>query len=66
MSEENNSNPDVETTLEGDVVETEGSDGFFENLEQQVNGQVYDDEAPSQPEQVTQQQADPVVTGNEE
>ena len=66
MSEENNSNPDVETVLEGDTVETEGSDGFFENLEQQVNGQVYDDEAPSQPEQVTQQQADTAVTGNEE
>ena len=38
MNEENNSNPDVETVLEGDTVETEGSDAFFDNLEQQVNG----------------------------
>ena len=66
MNKENNSNPDVETVLEGDTEEIEGSEGFFEQLESDVNGQIYDDEAHSQPEQVTQQQADPQITGNEE
>ena len=67
MNKENNSNPDVETVLEGDTVETEGSDAFFDSLEQQVNGQVYDgDEPSSEPEQVTQPQADTRVTGNED
>ena len=66
MNTENNSNPDVETVLEGDTEEIEGSEGFFEQLESDVNGQIYDDEAHSQPEQVTQQQADPQITGNEE
>ena len=66
MNKENNSNPDVETVLEGDTEEIEGSEGFFEQLESDVNGQINDDEAHSQPEQVTQQQADPQITGNEE
>ena len=66
MNTENNSNPDVEEVLQGDTQDT-GSDEFFDSLEQQVNGQVYDeDESSSQPEQVTQQQADTRVTGNEE
>ena len=50
MSKKNTSNPDIETILEGDVVDDKGSDGFFENLEQQVNGQVYDGPEESQPE----------------
>ena len=67
MNTENNSNPDVEEVLQGDTTEDTGSDQFFDSLEQQVNGQVYDeDESSSQPEQVTQQQADTRVTGNEE
>ena len=66
MNTENNSNPDIETVLEGDTVETEGSEGFFDTLENQVNGQVYDDEPSSEPEQVTQPQADTRVTGNED
>jgi len=66
MNTENDSNPGIEDVLQGDAEDT-GSDGFFDSLEQQVNGQVYDeDESSSQPEQVTQQQADPRVTGNEE
>ena len=66
MNTENNSNPEIEEVLQGDTQDT-GSDEFFDSLEQQVNGQVYDeDEAPSQPEQVTQQPADTRVTGNEE
>ena len=67
MTKETNSNPDIETVLEGDTEEIEGSDAFFDSLEQQVNGQVYDgDEQPTQPatEQVTQQT--PAATGNEE
>ena len=67
MNKENNSNPDVETVLEGDTEETEGSDAFFDSLEQQVNGQVYDGDKPSsEPEQVTQPQVDTSVAGNEE
>ena len=65
MSKENNSNPDIEAVLEGDTEEVEGSEGFFENLEQQVNGQVYDEPTQPETEQVTQL-ADPEVTGNEE
>ena len=67
MSKKNTSNPDIETILEGDVVDGKGSDGFFENLEQQVNGQVNDGPEESQPEteQATQPQADSVDTGNE-
>ena len=65
MNTENNSNPGIEDVLQGDAEDT-GSDGFFDSLEQQVNGQVYDDESSSQPEQVTQQKADPIVAGNEE
>ena len=65
MNTENDSNPGIEDVLQGDAEDT-GSDGFFDSLEQQVNGQVYDDESSSQPEQVTQQEADPRVTGNEE
>lgn len=65
MNTENNSNPDVEEVLQGDTQDT-GSEEFFDSLEQQVNGQVIDDESSSQPEQVTQQQADPKVIGNEE
>ncbi len=68
MNKENNSNPDIEAVLEGDAEETEGSEDFFEKLESQVNGQVYDDEINPQPEteQVTQGDLDPEVTGNEE
>tara|TARA_R110000824_G_scaffold244362_2_gene433097 strand:- start:3099 stop:3962 length:864 start_codon:yes stop_codon:yes gene_type:complete len=55
----NDSNPDVETVLQGDTVEDNGSDSFFDSLEQQVNGQVID-EAQPQTEQATQPQADPV------
>ena len=65
MNTENDSNPGIEDVLQGDAEDT-GSDGFFDSLEQQVNGQVYDDESSSQPEQVTQQEADPRVAGNEE
>ena len=67
MNEKNNGNLDIETTLEGDVVEDSSSEGFFNDLEQQVNGQIQDVEAPSQPEtqQVTQMQSDSVNTGNE-
>ena len=67
MNTENNSNPDIETVLEGETVETDGSDAFFDSLEQQVNGQIHDgDEEPTQPatEQVTQ--STPADTGNEE
>lgn len=67
MNTENNSNPDIETVLEGETVETDGSDAFFDSLEQQVNGQIHDgDEEPTQPatEQVTQRT--PAATGNEE
>jgi len=64
MNEENNSNPDIETALQGDVVDTAGSDGFFENLEQQVNGQVYDESTQPETEQVTQQPT-PASAGNE-
>ena len=67
MNTENNSNPDIETVLEGETVETDGSDAFFDSLEQQVNGQVYDgDEPSSEPEQVTQPQVDTSVAGNED
>ena len=67
MNTEKNSNPDIETVLEGETVETDGSDAFFDSLEQQVNGQIHDgDEEPTQPatEQVTQRT--PAATGNEE
>ena len=64
----NDSNPDIEKVLEGDSnAEDKGSDGFFENLEQQVNGQVYDEpaqEAQAEPEQVTLEKT-PDTTGNE-
>ena len=64
----NDSNPDIEKVLEGDSnAEDTGSDGFFENLEQQVNGQVRDEpaqEAQTEPEQVTLEQT-PDATGNE-
>ena len=67
MNTEKNSNPDIEDVLQGDTEETEGSDAFFDSLEQQVNGQIHDgDEEPTQPatEQVTQ--STPADTGNEE
>ena len=67
MNTEKNSNPDIEDVLQGDTEETEGSDAFFDSLEQQVNGQIHDgDEEPTQPdtEQVTQMT--PADTGNEE
>jgi len=66
MNIENNSNPGIEEVLEGDAEDT-GSDSFFDSLEQQVNGQVSDDE-PTQPEieQETQYQTDSVDAGNEE
>ena len=54
----NNSNPDIETVLQGDTTEDTGSDSFFDSLEQQVNGQVADEPAVPQDEQVTQLQAD--------
>jgi len=69
MSSKKDSNPDIETVLEGDTGEAEGSDSFFDSLEKQVNGQVSSDETNDlQPEteQVTQQQTDPEVTGNDE
>jgi len=59
----NDSNPNIETVLEGDTVEDTGSEGFFENLETQVNGQVYDQ--PQKVEQVTQPLADSGITKNE-
>ena len=68
MNIENNSNPDIETVLEGDQEEDTGSESFFDTLDNQVNGQILDDEDLStQPEteQVTQQQVDSVGTGNE-
>lgn len=52
----NDSNPGIEEVLQGDTEDT-GSDSFFDSLEQQVNGQVYD-EAQPQDEQATQPQAD--------
>ena len=69
MNKENNSNPDIETVLEGDTEEVNGSESFFDTLDNQVNGQILDDEDLStQPEteQVTQPQVDSVGTGNEE
>ena len=54
----NNSNPDIETVLQGDTAEDTGSDSFFNSLEQQVNGQVVDEPVQPQNEQVTQPQAD--------
>jgi len=68
MGIENNSNPDIETVLEGDTEETSGSDSFFDSLDQQVNGQILDEDLSTQPEteQATQQQADSADTGNEE
>tara|TARA_R100000808_G_C2137585_1_gene145674 strand:+ start:794 stop:1666 length:873 start_codon:yes stop_codon:yes gene_type:complete len=64
MDTEKNSNPGIEEVLQGDAQDT-GSDTFFDSLEQQVNGQIHDDES-TQPdtEQVTQQQT-PASTGNE-
>ena len=66
MNLENNSNPGIEDVLQGDTEDT-GSDGFFDSLEEQVNGHISDDE-PTQPEteQATQQYADSVDTGNED
>ena len=68
MGIENNSNPDIETVLEGDTEEISGSDSFFDSLDQQVNGQILDEDLSTQPEteQATQQQADSADTGNEE
>ena len=68
MGIENHSNPDIETVLEGDTEETSGSDSFFDSLDQQVNGQILDEDLSTQPEteQATQQQADSADTGNEE
>ena len=66
MIEENNSNPDIETVLEGDTAEVEGSDAFFDSLEQQVNGQVADGDEPTQPETEQVTQMTPADTGNEE
>ena len=68
MDKENHSNPDIETVLEGDTEETSGSDSFFDSLDQQVNGQILDEDLSTQPEteQATQQQADSADTGNEE
>tara|TARA_R100000353_G_scaffold31247_1_gene25604 strand:+ start:5181 stop:6047 length:867 start_codon:yes stop_codon:yes gene_type:complete len=54
MNTENNSNPGIEEVLQGDTEDT-GSDSFFDSLEQQVNGQVYDEPTQTEPEQVTQQ-----------
>tara|TARA_R100000655_G_scaffold21086_3_gene43291 strand:- start:2421 stop:3287 length:867 start_codon:yes stop_codon:yes gene_type:complete len=53
----NDSNPGIEEVLQGDTEDT-GSDSFFDSLEQQVNGQVYDEQVQPQDEQVTQPQAD--------
>jgi len=66
MSTEKDSNPDIETALEGDEAGTmEGSTDFFDSLEAQVNGAINDDNIPQpETEQVTQQ-ADPGDTGNE-
>ena len=66
MSTEKDSNPDIESVLQGEVADdTEGSSDFFDSLEQQVNGAVNDDNIPQpETEQVTQQ-ADPEDTGNE-
>ena len=67
MNKENNSNPDIEAVLEGDTEEIEGSEGFFENLENQVNGQIHDgsdNTIHSETEQATQA-IDPVDTSNE-
>ena len=58
MTMKNDSNPDIETVLQGDTTEDTGSDSFFNSLEQQVNGQVADEPAVPQDEQVTQLQAD--------
>lgn len=63
MNTENNSNPGIEEVLQGDAEDT-GSDGFFDSLEQQVNGQVYDEPTQPEPEQATQQT--PADNGNEE
>jgi hypothetical protein len=61
----NESNPDIETVLQGDTIEDTGSNSFFNSLEQQVNGQVADESAPPQTEQVTQLQADSGIKSNE-
>ncbi len=68
MNIENNSNPDIETVLEGDQQEDTGSDSFFDTLDNQVNGQILDEDLSTQPEteQVTQPQVDSEATGNEE
>ena len=68
MNKENNSNPDIETVLEGDSEEVSGSDSFFDSLEEQVNGQISDENLSTQPEteQVTLPNVDSVGTGNEE
>ena len=60
----NDSNPGIEEVLQGDTEDT-GSDSFFDSLEQQVNGQVYDERVQPQNEQVTQPQADSEVKSNE-
>lgn len=67
MNLEKYGNLDVETTLEGDVEETNSSENFFNDLESAVNGQVADaPEQTNQPEteRVTQATG-PVATGNE-
>ncbi len=68
MIEENNSNPDIETVLEGDSEEVSGSDSFFDSLEEQVNGQISDENLSTQPEteQATLPNVDSADTGNEE
>ena len=60
----NDSNPEIEEVLQGDTEDT-GSDSFFDSLEQQVNGQVYDEQVQPQNEQVTQPQADSEIKSNE-
>ena len=66
MSTEKDSNPDIESVLEGETTDdTAGSTDFFDSLEAQVNGAINDDNIPQpETEQVTQQ-ADPGDTGNE-
>lgn len=61
----NDSNPNIEEVLQGDTEAIEGSDIFFDDLEKQVNGQVYDEQAQPQNEQVTQLQTDSEIKGNE-
>tara|TARA_R110000824_G_scaffold37327_2_gene114702 strand:- start:1315 stop:2193 length:879 start_codon:yes stop_codon:yes gene_type:complete len=67
MNTENNSNPGIEEALQGDAEDT-GSDSFFDTLDNQVNGQILDDDLSTQPEteQATQQYVDSADTDNEE